>query len=575
MKRIIFARFIFVLLLLLTLSMPLCAAASGLHIQIRGIGNGNLFNNVTTMLSAKQMSLPIPLTDTTVNAFHTEAPQIIKDALQPYGYFAVQVMVRLIKKQSDWYAYYTIKLGPAVKITKLDFTISGDGANDPAFKRVIANFPLHVGQKLNIELYNLANRTLFDTAFNNGYLDAIFAKKSIVIDVPHQQALITLHFVTGPQYFFGATAFNSSIFGKDFLKRFLPYNSGEVYSSAKVDKLRDALTNSRLFSSVDVRPRLEGKHDLTIPVDVAVEPRKGKQYSFGLGYGTDTGVRGLVGLEIRHIGSNGSSFKSTARVSGPKSNIEAHYLIPGLNPVTDQYDISAVAENQNLDLGHGTMAQLACAYMTNINDWQQVLKLSLHQEYYKLTDSPKNNSFLVLPSINWLRTTADDPIIPNSGYSINFSVQGAARALLSSATFLQTKVDAKYVHPLGNSFQIALRATLGYTFINSIEEVPLSLQYFAGGTQSVRGYGYESIGPGHNIFVGSAELRYRVLNNWYAIGFIDAGDVSGKFIPDLKKGEGVGVMWRSPVGLASLTYAKAVDLPGHPGRVQFSIGPEF
>lgn len=91
----------------------------------------------------------------------------------------------------------------------------------------------------------------------------------------------------------------------------------------------------------------------------------------------------------------------------------------------------------------------------------------------------------------------------------------------------------------------------------------------------MRGYGYKSIGPGRHLAVGSVELRHKIFGDWYGTVFMDAGNASERFFPDLKKGAGVGVLCNSPIGPIQVSYAKALDLPGTPSRVQFNIGPEF
>jgi translocation and assembly module TamA len=567
-------KLVITLVSLALLCMLSCSYGATLHVTILGI-QGELLTNVKAALQAKQSSLPTPFTNSAIQTFHQEAPTVISQTLQPYGYFRPKIAAQLTAKNNNWHAVYSISTGTELKIVKLDVRITGAGANYEAFQKLRAAFPLQPGQTLNIERYNLAKQKLFDTAYNYGFLNAALVEKNINIDLEKYQAVITLHFDTGPRYFFGDVTFSPSPFSPDFLHRFLNFTSGEPYSQNKLDDFRASLNNSALFQSIDVIPKIEHITDGRVPIKTKIIPRPGKQYSLGLGYGTDTGVRGLLGLELRHLTAAGHSFKSTIKVSERENNLEAHYLIPGRHPATEQYDLSTVLQTEDQDRGNSTALQAAAAYLSLIKNWQQTLKLSVHEERYHLKNHHGTCSFLLIPSAGWTRTIADDPIIPNHGYEVNFNLKGASKVLLSSTDFLQAQLDGKYITTFGKRLQLVFRAAIGYTAITNINDLPLSLQYFAGGMQSVRGYEYNSLGPGKALAVGSMELRYLVLDKWYATTFFDAGNVNNKFLPPAKKGVGIGVIWRSPIGLAELSYARALDLKGHPGKIQFSIGPEF
>lgn len=71
---------------------------------------------------------------------------------------------------------------------------------------------------------------------------------------------------------------------------------------------------------------------------------------------------------------------------------------------------------------------------------------------------------------------------------------------------------------------------MGHTSIANIGELPLSLQLFAGGVSSVRGYGYNSIGPGRNLVVASSEVQQRIIGAFYLAGLVDAGVVANNNI---------------------------------------------
>ena len=114
------------------------------------------------------------------------------------------------------------------------------------------------------------------------------------------------------------------------------------------------------------------------------------------------------------------------------------------------------------------------------------------------------------------------------------------------------------------------------TDIDDLSRLPLSLQLFAGGSRSIRGYSYNSIGPGKNLVTGTVELQKRLpnLKSWYLAGFIDAGNVSDdNLLTGMKSSSGFGVVWLSPLGMVELDLAFPLPKDDHGVHVSFSMGP--
>ena len=99
--------------------------------------------------------------------------------------------------------------------------------------------------------------------------------------------------------------------------------------------------------------------------------------------------------------------------------------------------------------------------------------------------------------------------------------------------------------------------------------------FYAGGSQNIRGYAYQSLGPGRYLLVGSIEYQHRLIRNFYGALFFDAGNAVNDFPIHLQKGAGIGLVWASPLGPLELTAGKALDIPSHPIRFQFTMGFDF
>ena len=117
-----------------------------------------------------------------------------------------------------------------------------------------------------------------------------------------------------------------------------------------------------------------------------------------------------------------------------------------------------------------------------------------------------------------------------------------------------------------------------------LNELPPSVRFFAGGDQSVRGYGYNTLGPvndqgivvgGNHLLVGSLELEFSHTGSWSSAVFYDVGNAMDNFGDDLKRGTGVGVRYRSVIGMFRLDVASGLDKPGNPWRLHLSIGADL
>ena len=114
------------------------------------------------------------------------------------------------------------------------------------------------------------------------------------------------------------------------------------------------------------------------------------------------------------------------------------------------------------------------------------------------------------------------------------------------------------IFPVFDKGRLLLRGELGVAGVETIAHYPGTLRFFAGGDKSVRGYDWKSLGPtnreddvvgGKNVVTGSIEYNHRILSQWVAATFIDAGNAFDDKLDKLYYGGGVGARWISPVGL--------------------------
>lgn len=490
----------------------------------------------------------------------------VAQALYPYGYFKSEINV-VPGNQT----VIQITTGPRIRITRLNVKIKGEGVNNAEITQAVRDLPIKIGQPLNNNHYEEAKTMLFSSAEHQGYLQAFFEKSELFIDRQAYITNITLIFNTGPQFYFGQVRFDPTYISPDLLHRFVPFQYGQPYSTDNVLNLNNQLSASGYFKSVVVKPDIGNISH--VPIDIHLERIKRINYSLGLGYGTDTGPRGRAGMHIVPVNRSGHKFNAVMQGSLKQNALLAQYIIPGRNPVTDNFSFNGSFTNLNYDTGNSNAVLFSAAQQHNVANYQRSFSINALNERYNYTGGNKTTKTLVYPkaSFTWRQVSA--PLFSPSGYNITANGLVASKALLSNVSVAQATLDIKAaitVDPIRT--RLFFHSIQGATSVNTINNLPLSLAMLLGGAENLKGYGFNSIGPGKILTYGGLEIQKETFDKWYFIGFADTGDV---YNPDnrlLQHDAGIALMWVSPVGPIKLGVAQAIDNRFH--RIK-SRGPKL
>jgi len=516
------------------------------------------------------------LTPEIIRECYNAGPSHIQTALQPYGYFHTQVQsTGLTRSGQQWSAHYTITPGHRLHITQITLRLEGPGKEDPALLTQLATFPLKQGDVFNAIDYENARDLLLQVANQNGWLEAAFSQKEVRINLTDNTAALLLTLQTGHQFYFGAVDFSPNPFNPAFLQRFVLFHPDEPFSSEKLLKLQENLGSSGYFQEVIVTPNTEKAVHYKVPVHIQLTPPRGKRYLMGVGYGTFTGPRATLGVDYRRVGDSGQHFTLQARVSSVLKGLSAKYFIPGKNPLTDQYILGAEVQKFVPDNGHSLSENLSISRVMTFEEWQHTLSLHFLNERYQVDDTPSESSRLFYPdyALGWV--SADNMLNPRSAKSVHLGIRGASANILSFTNFIQGDIKAKQIFSPTEASRIILRGGFGYTVVNDLSRLPLTLRYFAGGMDSVRGYPYSSIGPGRYLETAGVEVQHRLIGDLSGAIFYDLGTATDHLNDNLMKGAGIGVIYHSVIGSVRLYVARALSKPGDPFRIEFSLGPDF
>lgn len=559
-----------ILVLLITvLFSTLTFAAEEVIFTIKGVSDP-VRNNIEKRLDELQQIKPI-------KAFSQEELRAqIDNALQPFGYFRAEIR---IQNEATSEYLITIKTGSQLIISSFSLELIGPGSQNPSLVKLVKEIPFKTGYPLLTEQYNKTKLNFINTAENLGYLHAHFDKAEIRIDTQQYTASIRLIFNTGPLFYFGQVQFDPTYIAPELLHRFVPFKPSDAFSTDKILQFNNYLSSSGYFSSVLIKPDITDAQ--TVPVNVHLQPVSKYSYSLGAGYGTDTGIRGRAALHVIPVNRWGHKFNAVAQGSVSQNVLQAQYVVPAKNPVTDQYSLTGNFSNLNYTSGNSNSILISLAEQHIVDQYQQIISINGLDEQFKYAFQPNSDRFVLYPKATLSFTSVKNKLFSPSGFALTLNGWGSSKDLLSGINAAQLSVDAKAAfmfEPL--RLRLYGHALQGLTATDDVNTLPLSLALLLGGTDNLKGYSFNSIGPGRVISYAGFEIQKEVVKNWYVLSFYDAGSVYNPNPKYTQYDVGAGLMWVSPIGPIKAGLAQPINnnfqrIGGSSPRLVISMGPDL
>lgn len=545
------------------LGLVTASAAAEVRVKINGI-KGPERDNVTARLTLRVRSEQDALDETQVRRLHAQARTDIREALQPFGYYDPVIDSNLEQDGDDWNATYTVERGPATQVSAVNVAFEGEGASFEPVAQALVGIPLKVDERLRHSKYEATKKRMSDAALANGYLDASWTQTELRVEPDKQQAEVNLKMDTGPRFYFGPVTVEQEGLSDEFIERYIDIRVGDPFNARKLLNQQFKLSDLGYFQAVEIDPQRElADEQRQIPIRILATARPRTRWDYGVGYGTDTGARVGVTSDWRRLNQHGHTLNAELQLSEIKNALGATYKIP-LGTIPDEnLSFSATSESEQLDAGDTLKYTIGASLNRKPGSWTRRLYLEYSHEESDIGDEFATADLLT-PGISYSRGESDDPILPRRGWYVFADVHGAVNNVLSNTGFVQGRLVARAIYPLGSRIRMIGRGEIGYSVVEDFSELPASQRFFAGGDQSVRGYAYESLGPkdaqgnvigGQYLNVFSIEGEYQLYDKWALAIFSDTGGAGRDPGPKLSTGVGAGVRYRAPIGSLQLDLA--------------------
>lgn len=558
-------------------------AGDVLEVTVTGV-TGKLYENVMSSLRINRSRRNSDLTESEIMRLHRLAPQDIKTALAAYGFHLPTVDATLTPTGIGWRAAYHVDPGKQVYITNTSVTIIGEGSNVDALRKLLQEIALKEGTPLNHRLYEQEKRRLLREVRSRGYLQAAYTVQEIRVDRVQNSAEIELVLDTGPLHRFGEIVSEQNVVEEDLFYRFVPFKKDDKFDPALLHQLQRDLYRSGFFSQVSVNPRMQDQDAPYIPLTISAQPlANSSTTTIGLGYATDIGANIRLDYRNRLLNRKGHSTFSSLMIGEKASSLQANYRIPGADP---RFTSITGSGSYNRELWQDTETQrLSAGAVYEFQKTTQYRAISIQGfgEDYSIGSTSGSGRFL-MPGLHWSQAITDDTVNTTNGFRASFDLEGASSDVLSDASFMKLRVDGQAIVSPFENWRLKGRGSIGSIIVDSINDLPPSLRFYAGGEKSVRGYQYKTLGPedssgnivgGRHLLTGSIACERQIADMWRVSAFYDIGNAMDDWGKNLVQGIGVGVGLLLPFGHATLELAYPLDDQGTAQYLFIRVGTDL
>jgi translocation and assembly module TamA len=463
--------------------------------------------------------------------------------------------------------------------------------------------PLKIGDRIEADRIQGAEANLALKLPQQGYPFVVVGQRDIVLDDAKWTGDYTLPVDTGPRSSFGTYSTEGKLaFDAEHVGVLARFKDGELYDNRKVDDLRQALIATGLFSTVSVEPKRTGtiNPDGTEQVDLLVRQEAGPPRSLAAtaGYSTGEGIKLEGSFTHRNIFPPEGALIGTIVAGTQEQGLSGTFRRSNAGKRDRTVTLIASANHSNYDAFNaftGTLSGRISYDSTPI--WQKKFTYSYGFELTGTNQSVydfavggrvrKTYGILALPG-QVLFDTSDSLLNPTRGYRLKLNVSPETSVSGGVRPYARVLIEGSIYQPVSQSLVIAGRIKVGTIPGVARDDLAPSRRYYGGGGGSVRGYGYQRLGPfdpqsnpvgGRSLNEFSIEARYR-FGNFGIVPFFDAGNAYETVYPkggDLRYGAGIGGRFYTNFGPMRIDVATPLNPRPGDGKVALyiSIGQAF
>jgi translocation and assembly module TamA len=518
----------------------------------------------------------------------------LERSLQALGYYAPDIEVDILRTEPVWQARVTVNPGDPVRIRHVSVQFQGGVREDEAFDKLLSDVPFTQGDVLHHGQFETFRRRVLALGLRRGYFDGVLTLSRVEVEPVAGTADIFLHYESGERYHFGKLDYDHEQIMGTLLEPLRTFSAGDYYDQAKLQQFQSSLQRTGYFSSVLVRPETEMAENTIVPISLELYPAERHRFSVGVGFSTDTEERVSVTWRTPRVNRYGHRQETRLQYSRVNPSGRFTYTIPLKHPLDDVLQLSARLEDNEFGDLDSLQQELGVRRETSRGGWLRGLSLRGLNESWRALGEDRESSYL-LPGVSLSRKDRRGSAVnPSGGFGQVYQLEAGGENLGSDIDLVRATANFRVITTPWTLHRFVGKLDLGAVFLADGDEDELapSLAYFAGGSQSIRGYGYQSIGNeitvtdekrnernlvvgGTRLLVASLEYQYAFSDTWRGALFVDGGDAFDEGNFDMNVGAGFGIHYVTAVGAIRLDIANPVTDDDPKWRFHLAVGAEF
>ncbi len=519
-----------------------------------------------------------------------------KDAaaiLATEGYFSPQIVFE--KNADETRLEVKIDAGKSTVIKEVVFNLTGSlmadvQAQKPAaverYERLVKEWGLPRGAAFRQSDWSQSKTATLESLRGLTYAGATLVDSRANIDAETDTAVLELDIDSGAEFFFG----DLQVSGLDryplwLIDRFNPPKKGQPYSSSQLLDFQRALQNSAYFSTVALNVEPEESKASALPIELTLHERQTRDLGFGTGYSSSTGFRTEMSYRDRNIANRVWDLRGAIRLEQKRQLSYADVFLPP----QDQHRLDSFGvlfDRLNVEGLLQTRSAVGVKRTTTHGKLEQSLGLNYTQEKVVENDGStreqQRKSRALVGSVGWIWRDVDDIFAPRQGQRAQLELAFSDKALISDQRFVRLYTKYQYWFPVGQRDSILLRTEFGKVFSNGDGGIPENYLFRTGGSTTVRGFAYQSLGVksgeavlgGQVMAASSIEYVHWRNESLGVAAFVDVGDAAKDWRSlDSKQGIGFGARIKTPAGPIALDLAYGRQV--RKARLDISIAIAF
>ncbi|GHU24301.1 outer membrane protein assembly factor [Betaproteobacteria bacterium] len=489
----------------------------------------------------------------------------VSELLMTEGYFGARV--RIDRTDS---IHWKLRVEPGSRARIAAVNIRFDGAFGTDEDEAGARETLRKAWLLPVDApfrqadWDQAKQELLDALSARKYAAAKFVSALADVDPERNEVTLALVLDSGPAFHLGELEVSGlRHLPADFVARYSELEVGGVYDRRALYALQEALQSAPQLASVVVDIDPDPAHAAAVPVRVQAVEAQRYRLRFGGGVSSNTGYRVETSFRDVNLFKRGWELSSGLRLEQRRQEFYTDlFLLP--TRAGHQDSVGMGIERSDLEglKIHGQAVGGNRRTRRGAIETQTLVKVQ-HEAIHP--DGAEKSSYNTLVA-NWGRVhrAVDDVLDPRRGHVLEVQLGGGMGISGVKREFVRLYGRYQHYFTVGERDVLTVRSELGATLADSRDGIPQDFLFRAGGTQSVRGYAYRSLGVKEGTatvggrYLATASVEYV---RWFrpdagAAVFIDSGDAADSRTSfQAHTGYGVGARWKSPAGPLAIDLA--------------------